>query len=248
MRIRTKQKKLLFIGLFAINFLYAQVGINTNNPKGVLHINAGTLGATTDDIVISDKGRVGIGTISPATKLDIISATPGAIRIADGSEGAGKVLGLGTIPGVASWQNKQGAWSASLLGGNLPYTAALGFRSIKFNLSEISQNGVGEVNASAGTIKVPYDGMYRISISGYSSINRFSGYYIAGYFFLRNNGTGIWGPHSLGQTDLSVMTYVSYIRLADLKAADILDVLAVEISPGYANGVSDLILQVEFVQ
>src|SRR5262249_35499108 len=47
----------------------------------------------------SNSGNVGIGTSSPDTKLHI----SGAIKVADGSQGAGKVL-TSDANGLASWQ------------------------------------------------------------------------------------------------------------------------------------------------
>lgn len=56
---------------------YSQVGINTNDPKGVFHIDAkGNNGInqpnSTDDLIFTKEGNLGIGTITPQNKLQII--------------------------------------------------------------------------------------------------------------------------------------------------------------------------------
>ncbi len=254
--ITMKKLFFLFCLIGAFN-LHAQVGINTQNPLGILHIDplANTSGTTSsplndsDDVIMDNKGNIGIGTAAPVTKLDIVSATPGAIRIVDGNEGEGKILSSINGAGVATWRNVPGSWSATLNGGALPYIVATGIRNIKsFSEGFISQTGIGAVDIVNGSIKIPYDGVYRICIYATSLMNRYSGYYIAGYFFVYQNSVGIWGPHNLGNTNISNEKQVSYMSFAQLNKDDIITIAGVETSTGYANGVKDLTLLVEFVQ
>lgn len=77
------EKKLL-LSIFLISALYmqAQVGIHTNNPQGMFHVDAGkdnpATGAPTvaqqanDFVITSPNGYVGIGTTTPARKLHIV--------------------------------------------------------------------------------------------------------------------------------------------------------------------------------
>ncbi|MBX3103230.1 MAG: hypothetical protein KF690_12030, partial [Bacteroidetes bacterium] len=51
---------------------------------------------------ITGTGNVGIGTNAPSTVLHVNSVTPGAFRLVDGTEGAGKVL-TSDASGVATW-------------------------------------------------------------------------------------------------------------------------------------------------
>jgi hypothetical protein len=51
-------------------------------------------------VITRDSGKLGIGTLSPAAKLDVI----GKVKITDGTEGTGKVL-VSDANGQASWQN-----------------------------------------------------------------------------------------------------------------------------------------------
>lgn len=85
------------------SIVFSQVGINTENPVGVFHIDpkADTNGSvgTGDDLVIDAAGNVGIGTIAPQAKLDI----NGNIVIKDGTEANGRVL-VSDSDGVGSWE------------------------------------------------------------------------------------------------------------------------------------------------
>ncbi|PKF75598.1 hypothetical protein CW752_02965 [Chryseobacterium sp. PMSZPI] len=87
-----------------------KVGINnTGNPASNLSINgnasigngyANTAAPTNGAII---QGNVGIGTTAPSTRLHINSATNGAVRIVDGTQGANKVL-TSDASGTATWQ------------------------------------------------------------------------------------------------------------------------------------------------
>lgn len=92
----------LFLSLFCI-FVSAQVGVNTQNPIGIFHVdsqsNTNGTNNTTDDVVITNSGNVGIGTTTPQTKLEV----NGKIRIKDGSEANGKVL-VSDADGKGVWQ------------------------------------------------------------------------------------------------------------------------------------------------
>ncbi|MCA6065909.1 hypothetical protein JI747_001885 [Chryseobacterium sp. RG1] len=88
------------------------VGINTQNPQAILHVdgdrdNAATgapsLAQQSNDVVITSAGSIGIGTVSPTTRLDINNGTTnGAVKIVDGTQGAGKVL-VSDADGLATW-------------------------------------------------------------------------------------------------------------------------------------------------
>lgn len=118
---------LICIFIMPSYLIYAQTGINTANPQAPFHVDGAKdnpsagipSGAQqSNDFVVTSSGNVGLGTTSPSTKLSIENGTNnGAIRITDGTQGAGKVLtsdanGTGTwnVPGVASYI---GVWNST---------------------------------------------------------------------------------------------------------------------------------------
>lgn len=74
-----KRLLLFFVAIFCCN-INAQVGINTENPEGRLHIdgqkNTSSSTASTyyDDVVVTPSGNMGVGTKTPKTRLDFRSA------------------------------------------------------------------------------------------------------------------------------------------------------------------------------
>lgn len=120
------RNKLLWIFGISSFLVQAQVGINTKTPDtGTwLHIDAkgNTSGVsnTSDDVVISKDGNIGIGTLSPKAKLDIVtnSTTP-FMRIVDGKQGINKVLRSDNA-GNASWVDMP-----TTMGANYNVTGAL---------------------------------------------------------------------------------------------------------------------------
>lgn len=61
---------------------YSQVGINTPNPQGVLHVDGAkdnpatgtpTAAQQANDVVVNSAGNLGIGLTSPANKLDVLT-------------------------------------------------------------------------------------------------------------------------------------------------------------------------------
>ncbi len=79
---------ILFLILLLNVKLFSQVGINTENPQQLFHTDGksseGTINPTTgvpsnvqqvDDVVITNLGRIGIGTITPSEKLEVNGKT-----------------------------------------------------------------------------------------------------------------------------------------------------------------------------
>lgn len=89
----------------------AQVGINTKNPQGILHIDAkdNTSGNTNsdDDIIVTQDGNLGIGTLNPTTKLHIVSSSIGkGFALQDGSQGSNYIL-VSDNNGNAYWTESE---------------------------------------------------------------------------------------------------------------------------------------------
>ncbi|SHF20793.1 hypothetical protein [Dysgonomonas macrotermitis] len=97
---------------------FAQIGINTEVPQALLHIdplgNNNASGAPTDsqaldDVVITSAGNMGIGTISPKRKLHIVTggtetSPQVGLRLEDGDQGLNKVL-ISDVNGIGTWKN-----------------------------------------------------------------------------------------------------------------------------------------------
>lgn len=110
------------------------VSVGTSTPQAMFHIDgardnninvAPTAAQQANDIVVDSKGSVGIGTVSPDRKLDIRSATNGAVRIQDGTQGNGYVL-TSDAGGIATWKRSSTnvvTGTASGGGYNLPFAA-----------------------------------------------------------------------------------------------------------------------------
>lgn len=98
--------KLILLSFFfigSITEIEAQIGINTDSPLNFFHIDSkkNTSGSinTDDDIVVDSNGNMGIGTIAPQAKLDIL----GNIKITDGTQNLNYGL-VSDANGLASWK------------------------------------------------------------------------------------------------------------------------------------------------
>lgn len=101
-------------------------GIITGSGNTILGIVTGLPADLSNNIIIADgdgnrrinvdsNGNTGIGTISPGAKLEINNGTSaGAVKIVDGTEGAGKVL-TSDANGLATWANPSVSATTNLL-------------------------------------------------------------------------------------------------------------------------------------
>ncbi|NDW09980.1 hypothetical protein [Dysgonomonas sp. 520] len=102
-----KKSSLILFILLAVTAIKAQVGVNTESPQGVFHIDAkkntnGNVNVA-DDVIVNSSGNVGVGTNAPQTKVDIRSSTAkGGFRLQDGTQSVGKVL-ISDANGNGSW-------------------------------------------------------------------------------------------------------------------------------------------------
>ena len=155
----------------------ASVGIQTENPQGVLHIDGGATAAQpSDDVVIDASGRLGAGVLAPAAKVDSRASAPGgALRIQDGTQGNEKVL-TSDADGAAAWAPQlkmpgSRQWFAFLstsaeAGNNSRRTNSM-HPVVGYSGSYISSAGLGSANPTTGTITVPFTGRYLVTCGGY---------------------------------------------------------------------------------
>ncbi|ANF52725.1 hypothetical protein A0O34_20380 [Chryseobacterium glaciei] len=135
------KKKAINLGLLLGSITaFSQVGINTANPTGILHINAGSSPEDTnpnDDIVISKSdGNVGIGHTVPTVKLDIKTAgTAGSpvygFKLSDGNQAENNVL-YSDANGVGTWK-KLSIFTGQNIVGSFNWAAYTGIGNTNWN-------------------------------------------------------------------------------------------------------------------
>lgn len=214
-----KKSLFLFTSLLGSPFLFSQVGINTTNPQGILHVDGKSSTATTnpttgtptavqgsDDFVITSSGSVGIGTSSPNASAIL------ELNVANGSKKG--FLG----PKVALVSNTDQATIPSPATGLLVYnlgTAGLttegymywnGSEWIKFSTRASVSPTIGALqcttaylNPKAYTVGVPYTGTLIVPYTGGNG-----GSYSAGTAIASTGVTGLTA--TLQQGDLEYGT------------------------------------------
>jgi hypothetical protein len=133
--MKTKFILIITIVQYCFVSLQAQIGVNTENPIGIFHIDpkrntpanaTGASASTIDDIVIDAQGNLGIGTVSPKAKLHIVTGgtvtTPvTGVRIVDGNQANNRLLTT-DANGYTSWQDVPSIPTAiaTKVGANIP--------------------------------------------------------------------------------------------------------------------------------
>jgi len=243
----------------------AQIGINTENVKGVFHLDGAFTAATTnpqtgnisalqvsDDVAINVSGNVGVGTIVPSTKLHIVTTEQAeGLRISDTTEGLFRVL-VGDSQGVGRWTPRIGAWYAFLNDiQDKTYNPNYNIRQLgPFRESAISSNSYGSVNAVDGSITVPVNGIYRITIGGHWGTNRMSptqaAIYIAGVI-IRVNGTDAWEPNTICYGPGWGVS-PTFMEILTLNQDDVITIFTREESDSYSNLVDQFNISVELLE
>lgn len=114
-----KKTLLILVAFFGI-IVNAQVGINTQNPQGMFHIDgskdnppaaAPNAQQQSNDVIVTATGNVGIGTTTPTRKLEIVSTSSPALRIVDGNQNLNYAL-MSDANGNGTWKALSNAISA----------------------------------------------------------------------------------------------------------------------------------------
>jgi len=127
-------KKTIILPMILLSnvIVLGQTGINTSTPSAALDIvSKGNTNATKaleinnssakEMMTVLNNGNVGIGETAPTATLQVTNTTSTAVRIVDGTQGAGRVL-TSDASGNTSWINP----SLSAVSGSLP-TAPVSF-------------------------------------------------------------------------------------------------------------------------
>jgi hypothetical protein len=166
---------LLLINLLTTVTLFSQVGVNTQNPQQVFHVDGKSTTATTnpttgvpttaqqiDDVVITNQGRVGIGTVYPSQSLDVNGRA--VIRNTD-------VLTSGLISPIFVDENglvgKANISSQSQI-AFYSRGSSLSFTVDDFNLGNVNVIPISTSNQALNTINtsIPQEGNVMISQTG----------------------------------------------------------------------------------
>jgi hypothetical protein len=183
------KKQTLFVALTLSTFFYAQVGINTNTPSAELDvISKGNTSSTkalkitnssnNEMMTVLNNGNVGIGNTAPTTKLDINNGTnAGAIKIVDGTQGAGRVL-TSDANGVGSWSptpvtalyflsSSPYTGSTDFTGTTNPVTGATTSTARYLSTGTITNLGPTTTFTSGSvglSYRIPVNGLYRLTL------------------------------------------------------------------------------------
>ncbi|PXV63796.1 hypothetical protein CLV62_11245 [Dysgonomonas alginatilytica] len=153
------------------SFSQIQVGILTNTPENVFHIDAAgnndivpIITKYNDEIVVNNDGKMGIGTNTPTAKLHIKGSSNNNFKLETGNTPLNNAVMVSDADGVGTWQssppfNQNYKWRLSSsfwhTGAALKMTGSVTF----------SGNLVGAVNNPDYTLTIP-SGKYLVLING----------------------------------------------------------------------------------
>ncbi|GEN76356.1 hypothetical protein CHA01nite_20960 [Chryseobacterium hagamense] len=122
--------------------MYSQVGINTNNPQAIFHVDGGkdnpatgvpTTAQQSNDFVVTSTGATGIATIAPTNKLHVVAASnplrlnglvnaqkTDSLLTVDASTGVVRMRSINSISGSSSSTCNPGIKSGTI-SHNQPY-------------------------------------------------------------------------------------------------------------------------------
>ncbi len=165
------------LAFICLKFIGAQVGINTNTPQGIFHVDSygdtnGSLNIS-DDVIVTSNGNVGIGTLNPSEKLHISgqSLTSGDSEIGNtltiGGNGLikGKISVNGTHTPEASVHVKNNSYSMKIESSS--------YASEKFITSDASGYASWEKQLADSEVKGLNIPMYSSAISINNTSNNY---------------------------------------------------------------------------
>ncbi|MGG7439555.1 hypothetical protein ACQ7CU_15890 [Chryseobacterium arthrosphaerae] len=158
-------KGILLFLCFIINYSNAQVGINTSNPQTIFHVDgakdnpasgAPSSAQIANDVAITSAGDIGIGTLTPAVKIDARS-----ISNADNS------IGIGETSQTASAAGGGAVRYNPLNGGKMQYSDGVVWQDLISTPTKAVV--VANIQAANFAIKVPYQ--VSTGIAGWTEIS-----------------------------------------------------------------------------
>ncbi|WP_431610003.1 hypothetical protein [Chryseobacterium sp. 'Rf worker isolate 10'] len=167
------KKKLIILTAISFSILgFSQVGINTTNPQGTLHVDgakdnpatgAPTAAQQLNDFTVTNTGNVGVGKTVPTEKIDVVgnvqfsgtlkpngnAGTSGQILTSQGNASSPTWVTSNVVPVVATVKSAEAM--------SFPNNSA---QKLKFD--QIEQNTWGGVDTTNDQITVNQDGDYLI--------------------------------------------------------------------------------------
>lgn len=230
------KKILLLMGVFCTSVIYAQVGINTENPLGVFHIDpqkntTSTTVGVNDDILITNTGNVGIGTATPPNKLSVISTGADTGLYLPNGASSGKVL-TSDVNGNGVWVSGAVQYQTMVYsnGGDVFFSGAIFPNFIKIGgFNSVVFDGAADVYGPSygwhiGTQQyvAPVTGVYRMVMSVYFKPTGIIGTNYRAYW--HKNGMQFLTPGIISVTD-SGNDIIGYtMGIAVLNQGDIIDI------------------------
>lgn len=168
--------------------------------------------------------RVGIGTTTPAVKLEINNGTTaGAVKIVDGTQATNRVL-MSDADGVGTWKTLTGgsSWYGVLSGGSTNTQPS----QINFTGARVIGSG-GTASSTTDAITVPATGLYEVTISGWTctadcATNPTPAIPYTTIWSIKRNGTTLTGSPFYGSPNVLFGTNMSTVKYYRLTEGDVI--------------------------
>lgn len=217
-----KQIVLTFLLTLSLGLVFGQIGINTENPLAIFHVDGAmdnlaspTAAQILNDVVVTSAGDIGVGTLTPSVRLEIVKGTSSPLRIVDGSTMTAKVL-ESDANGIAGWTEQPLSYAKS-------YRAAEDGQ--KFYYSTTSVLTMNQ------PIVIPQDGKYLLTLRwwGYNRLDALLRHILSGYIYVRKQGAGTVYldqiEYYMNGTIGDVLTFTTSLYLGDRVANDVIEIL-----------------------
>jgi len=164
-KINTMMKCVVAGGCFLVNFMSAQVGINTSSPQALLHIDGTkdnpatgipTAAQVANDVVFTANGEVGIGLLTPAVKIDARS-----------TNNTDNSIGIGETTQTASEAASGAMRYNPLNGGKMQYSDGVVWQDLISSPTKAVV--VANLRVANFAVKVPYQ--VSTGIAGWTEIS-----------------------------------------------------------------------------
>lgn len=255
-----KKKILLLMGVFSIGIaIHAQIGINTDTPLALFHIDANrnTISASAgvdDDLVVNSLGNLGLGTTPPPNKVSVYSSgTDTGLHLPNGAK-SGNTLSS-DISGHAAWKEGKVQYQTVIYGsgGQIQKNSILPSFTKRNTLDNILVDKVKEIYGSAygwdntnQQYIAPVTGVYRIAYQVYFQTRGNKGENFRAY--LHRNGSQYIYSGIVSVTDAGSDIAAYTMGIATFNKGDIIDLRICAYPTGqvaYWSGIGHTFLIIE---